>query len=495
MAFLELSGIRKAYGAAEVIHGLDLEAERGEVLAIAGANGAGKSTLIKILSGAVGHDAGRVRVEGEHVRLASPADAQALGIRTVYQELSLVPQLSVTENLLLGRLPRSRGFVDWPQAHGRAQVLLDRVGFSAIDVRATVSRLSVARQQMVEIAKALADEPRVLILDEPSAVLAGDDLERVFELIRSLSDRGTLVLYISHRLEEVLEIADRIAVIRDGYVIDVVRPADTNPNELVRLMAGRGLDRVYPDRREQAGEPLLAVEGLEREEVFEDVSLTVASGEIVGLFGLVGSGRTEVARCIFGADRPDGGRIKVAGEPVEIDAPATAIAHGIAFVTEDRQLDGLVLGLAVRENALLASMREATRLGLLSPARQDSIVGDQVRRLDIRPPRPEILARHLSGGNQQKVVLAKWLLTRPQVLILDEPTRGVDMATRVELYRMFDELTRGGIGMLLISSDLSEVLGATDRVLVMRDGRLAGEFVSAQSTEEDLLGCAVGVPA
>jgi ABC-type sugar transport system ATPase subunit len=495
MPFLQLEGIRKAYAGAEVLHGIELEAERGEVLAIAGANGAGKSTLIKILSGAVDYDAGEISLDGTRVRLADPAEAQSLGIRTVYQELSLVPQISVAENLLLGRLPRSRGLVDWPAAHDRAQGLLDRAGFGDINTRANVSELTVARQQMVEIAKALAAEPRVLILDEPSAVLAGDDLDRVFRLIDSLREQGTLILYISHRLEEVLDIADRIAVIRDGLVVEVVRPAETDPSELVRLMAGRGLDRVYPDRRAQPGSPLLAAAGLGRDGAFSGVSLSVASGEILGLFGLVGSGRTEVARCLFGADRATAGTIEVAGTPVVIDRPATAIAHGIAFVTEDRQRDGLVMGLPVRENALLASMREAVRLGFLDPSRENSIVGEQVKRLGISPPRPELLARHLSGGNQQKVVLAKWLLTRPRVLILDEPTRGVDMATRVELYRMFDELTRSGIGLLLISSDLTEVLGATDRVLVMRDGRLAGEFASAASTEEDLLGCAVGVAA
>jgi ribose transport system ATP-binding protein len=495
MPFLKLEGIHKTYAGTEVLHGIDLEAERGEVLAIAGANGAGKSTLIKILSGAVDYDAGGVSLDGDRVRLADPAEAQSLGIRTVYQELSLVPQLSVAENLLLGRLPHVRGLVDWAAAHERAQTLLDRAGFGDIDIRVEVSELTVARQQMVEIAKALVAEPRILILDEPSAVLAGEDLDRVFRLINSLCEQGTLILYISHRLEEVLEIADRIAVIRDGLVVDVVRPAETDPSELVRLMAGRGLDRVYPERRDRPGPPLLAAAGLSRDDAFADVSLAVASGEILGLFGLVGSGRTEVARCLFGADRATSGTVEVAGEPVVIDGPATAISQGIAFVTEDRQRDGLVMGLPVRENALLASMREAARLGFLNPSREDSIVGEQVKRLDIRPPRPEILARHLSGGNQQKVVLAKWLLTEPRVLILDEPTRGVDMATRVELYRMFDALTRSGIALLLISSDLTEVLGATDRVLVMRDGRLAGEFTSAESTEEDLLACAVGVAA
>jgi ABC-type sugar transport system ATPase subunit len=495
MAMLELEGLRKAYAGTEVLHGIDLKGNAGEVLAIAGANGAGKTTLIKILSGAVGYDAGEIRIDGEAVPLADPKQAQALGIRTVYQELSLVPQLTVAENLLLGNLPRRRGMVDWAAAHERAQSLLDRAGFGRMDIHTPVSRLSVARQQMVEIAKALASEPRILILDEPSAVLAGDDLDRVFSLIRSLREAGTLVLYISHRLEEVLDIADRIAVIRDGLVVETVKPADTDANELVRLMAGRRLDRVYPDRRSEVRGEFLSVSELGRDGAFEGVSFSVSGGEIVGMFGLVGSGRTEVARCIFGADRATEGTIEVRGEEVRIASPADAIGHGIAFVTEDRARDGLVMKSSVRDNTLLASMREARRLGFLRRSLEDDIVEAQVKRLDISPPKPEILARYLSGGNQQKVVLAKWLLTRPQLLVLDEPTRGVDMATRVELYRMFEQLTETGIGLLLISSDLTEVLGATDRILVMRDGRLEGEFRTDSTDEEELLACAVGVPA
>jgi ABC-type sugar transport system ATPase subunit len=348
---------------------------------------------------------------------------------------------------------------------------------------------------MVEIAKALSSEPRILILDEPSAVLAGDDLAQVFSLIRSLRERGTLVIYISHRLEEVMGIADRITVIRDGLVVDTVSPEETDPNELVRLMAGTRLERIYPDRGVARGKELLRVAGLSREGEFEDVSFSVGQGEIVGMFGLVGSGRTEVARCLFGAVEADEGELLVEGSEVRLRSPHDAIEAGIGFVTEDRARDGLVMEMSVADNTLLASMRTARRFGLLDPGRRREIVDAQVKQLDIRPPRPDMLARHLSGGNQQRVVLAKWLLTEPRLLILDEPTRGVDMATRVELYRMFAELTADDLGLLLISSDLTEVLGATDRILVMRDGRLAGEFQSAATDEEEILACAVGVAA
>jgi ABC-type sugar transport system ATPase subunit len=496
MPILELEGVHKAYAGVEVLDGIDLEAGEGEVLAIAGANGAGKTTLIKILSGAVELGAGEVRLDGRPVRLSTPRDAQELGIRTVYQELSLVPHLSVAENLLLGNLPKSGRLIDWPAVNARASALLERAGFRGIDVRQPASRLSVARQQMVEIAKALSSEPRILILDEPSAVLAGDDLERVFKLIRSLRERGTLVIYISHRLEEVMEIADRITVIRDGRIVATVTPDATDPTELVRLMAGTRLERVYPQRSGgTSGALLLEVEGLSRAGAFEDVSFSIERGEIVGMFGLVGSGRTEVARCLFGADPPTAGRVRIDGRDVDLRSPQEAIQAGVAFVTEDRARDGLVLKLPLRDNTLLASMTTARRFGLLSRRREEAIVDAQIKRLDIRPPRPEILARHLSGGNQQKVVLAKWLLTEPRLLILDEPTRGVDMATRVELYRMFDDLTADSIGVLLISSDLSEVLGVTDRILVMRDGRLQGEFQSTATSEEEVLACAVGVAA
>jgi ribose transport system ATP-binding protein len=495
MALLELEGLRKSYAGVEVLHGIDLEADRGEVRAIAGANGAGKTTLIKVLSGAIDFDAGTIWLDGEAVRLKSPREAHDRGIRTVYQELSLVPQLSVAENLLLGELLRSRGLIDWGDVNERARALFARAGFGGIDIRQPVTRLSVARQQMVEIAKALSSEPRILILDEPSAVLAGDDLAQVFSLIRSLRERGTLVIYISHRLEEVMGIADRITVIRDGLVVDTVSPEETDPNELVRLMAGTRLERIYPDRGVARGKELLRVAGLSREGEFEDVSFSVGQGEIVGMFGLVGSGRTEVARCLFGAVEADEGELLVEGSEVRLRSPHDAIEAGIGFVTEDRARDGLVMEMSVADNTLLASMRTARRFGLLDPGRRREIVDAQVKQLDIRPPRPDMLARHLSGGNQQRVVLAKWLLTEPRLLILDEPTRGVDMATRVELYRMFAELTADDLGLLLISSDLTEVLGATDRILVMRDGRLAGEFQSAATDEEEILACAVGVAA
>ncbi|WP_436760940.1 sugar ABC transporter ATP-binding protein [Streptosporangium sp. V21-05] len=564
---LELRGVRKDYGGVEVLHGVDLVGHPGEVLAVVGANGAGKSTLIRILAGAQPMSAGEMWMDGERVELRSPHDAHARGIRTVYQELTLVPQLSVTENLLMGHFPRKRGgLIDWAAAHARAGELLESIGFGAIDPRTVAGSMTVARQQMVEIAKALVDEPRVLVLDEPSAVLAGSDLESLFALIRRLRERGVLVVYVSHRLAEVLELATSIVVIKDGRIVETTEPARTGENELIRLMAGRRLEQIYPDRRAGHGEVRLSVSGLTRGGEFEDVSFSVRSGEIVGLFGLVGSGRSELARCVFGAEPASAGQVRIrsgsdsgagagagpasasadsergrsdagpaartgagpaartgagpaartgAGPAARTSAdspspgrargrsgvvgfrtPAEAIAAGLALVTEDRKRTGLVLGMSVLDNITLTTLYSATRGPLIDTGLRRRNVTDMIDRLGIQPPGcASMPVVNLSGGNQQKAVLAKWLLAEPRVLILDEPTRGVDMAARVDIYRMIDDLARQGLAVLLISSDLTEVLGATDRVLVMNQGRITGDLRSDQTTEDEILAHSIGLTA
>ncbi|WP_394830070.1 sugar ABC transporter ATP-binding protein [Pendulispora rubella] len=489
MSRLELRSVQKDFSGVKVLHGVDLRGGAGEVLAVVGANGAGKSTLIKILSGALSMSAGEMWVDGARVDLRSPHDAHDLGIRTVYQEMSLVPELSVTENLLMGTFPLRFGMIDWVAAHARAQALLDRAGFGSINPRTKARRLSVARQQMVEIAKALVSEPRILVLDEPSAVLAGADLEALFALVRQLRARGVLVIYVSHRLAEVLDLATSIVVIKDGHVIETTVPAKTSEQELIRLMAGRRLEQVYPDRRGKPGDVLFAVDGLSRPGQFTDISFRLRAGEIVGLFGLVGSGRSELARCIFGAEP------EARGFP----NPAAAIRAGVALVTEDRARSGLVLGMTVRDNMSMTTWHANGTRGwrpLLDAQRQTRDVARMVEELGIRPADcVSMQAMHLSGGNQQKVVLGKWLLTHPRVLLLDEPTRGVDMAARVDIYRVIDELARQGLAILLISSDLTEVIGATDRILVMNQGRIAGELRSAQATEDQTLTLAIKSPS
>lgn len=492
---LELRGVRKAYAGVEVLRDISLAIRGGEVLAIAGANGAGKSTLIKSLAGAVPLDGGEIVLDGERLELHRPQDAHRAGFRTVHQELSLVPDMTVTENVLLGAMPFRRGFLDWRAAHDKVRGLLAEIGFHEIDPRTRAGELSVARQQMVEIAKALSGRPRLLVLDEPSAVLAGSDLDALMALIGKLRESGVAVVYVSHRLGEVMDIADRITVIKDGRVVATTRPDETSEQAIVEMMAGRKLEQVYPDRVVEAGAPLLKVTGLCKDGVFQDVSFSVGAGEIVGMFGLVGSGRSEIAHCVFGADRPTGGSVEVNGEQKRFSSPREAIDAGLALVTEDRKRSGLVLGMSVSDNATFATLGRMRRFGLLDLRRRDAAVTDMVERLAVSPPRPRMPVVQLSGGNQQKVVLAKWLLTNPRVLILDEPTRGVDMATRVDVYRMIDELSKNGIGVLFISSDLTEVLGATDRVLVMRQGRLVAEVRSGETTENEVLSHSVGVSA
>jgi ribose transport system ATP-binding protein len=493
--FLVMRGIRKNFDGTQALKGVDFSACLGEVHAIVGENGAGKSTLMKILSGALQRDAGDILLDGVPVVIRTPFNAHRLGIRAVYQEFSLVRHLSITENILLGQIPtgKFKWLVDWNKAHRLAEEKLAEIGFTGIDVRTLVARLSVSRQQMVEIAKAAVTRPRIWILDEPSAVLSQEELKRLFEIIRKLKQESALILYISHRLDEVFEVADRITVLKDGELIGTVRPQETDKNQLIRMMVGRTLGEIYPDRQAKQGEGILTVEGLSGQESFEDVSFSLRRGEILGFFGLVGSGRTQVARCIFGADRKRSGEIYLSGTPVRLNSPRSAVQAGIALLTEDRKRDGLVMSCSITDNASLATLNQVSRWIFMNVGKRNTLVRTKVQELSIHPAQINRLVRQLSGGNQQKVVLAKWLLSQAQILILDEPTRGVDVETKVEIYRIISDLAGSGVGILLISSELPEILGMSDRVLVMRDGRLAGEFPRAQASEESLLSCAAGV--
>jgi ABC-type sugar transport system ATPase subunit len=477
------------------LRGVDFSAVAGEVHAISGENGAGKSTLVKILSGALERDEGEILLDGEQAELDTPIRARRLGIRAVYQEFSLVPHLTVTENILMGQMPEGRlpGTVDWPKAIRRAQEILASIGFVGIDVRKLVRQLSVSHQQMVEIAKAVAEKPRILILDEPSAVLSQEELNRLFALVRRLRQEGTLVLYISHRLDEVFEIANRITVLKDGQLVGTVNPQETDQGQLIRMMVGRALGEIFPNRQPAEAEVALEVVGLDKAGAFEGVSFRLRRGEVLGMFGLVGSGRTQVARCLFGADPFEAGEVRLGGETIRPRSPREAVREGIALLTEDRKRDGLVLSCTIRDNASMASYERLSRWGLIDRGAQEAEVQRKVQELDVRPPLLDRLARQLSGGNQQKLVLAKWLMTQAKVMILDEPTRGVDVATKVEIYQIISDLAAGGIGILLISSELPEILGMSDRALVMREGRLVGEFTRAQASEEKLLASAAGV--
>ena len=494
-AFLHLQGITKSFDGTLALKGVDFMAEAGEIHAIVGENGAGKSTLMKILAGALQPDAGVILLKGKSIQPKSPQYAFRLGIRTVYQEFSLAPHLSVTENILLGQMPTGRfnWWVDWQQAYRRANELLNSIGFKGVNVRSTTSRLSVSHQQMVEIAKAVAQKPRILILDEPSAVLSQDELKQLFALINRLKQETTLVLYISHRLDEVFEIADRITVLKDGETVGTVLPQAMTENQLIKMMVGRSLEAIYPQRNETPGKAFLEVNRLNKAGVFSDVSFAVADGEILGMFGLVGSGRTEVARCIFSADTPDSGTIKINSGKVNLKSPRDAVRANMAMLTEDRKRDGLVMQCSICDNVGLATMRQVSRWLYLRRGQQKKMVQSKVREMSIRPKDISRMVRELSGGNQQKVVLAKWLLSNARLIILDEPTRGVDVATKVEIYHLIGELADEGAAIILVSSELPEILGLSDRILVMREGRLAGEFAGLQADEESLLACAAGI--
>jgi ABC-type sugar transport system ATPase subunit len=383
--------------------------------------------------------------------------------------------------------------VDWAKAYQRAQDILASIGFVGIDVRKTVRQLSVSHQQMVEIAKAVAGRRRILILDEPSAVLSQEELKRLFALVRQLKQEGTLVLYISHRLDEVFEIADRITVLKDGQLVGTVNPRESDQNRLIKMMVGRTLGEIFPTRNPAKEEVALEVRNLSKEGDFSDISFSLKRGEILGMFGLVGSGRTQVARCIFGADPFTAGEILLNSKSISPRSPREAVRDGIALLTEDRKRDGLVMHCTILDNTSMASYPNLSRWGVINRRKQATQVQQKVKELDVRPPLLNRLASHLSGGNQQKLVLAKWLLTQASVLILDEPTRGVDVATKVEIYHIINDLARTGMGILLISSELPEILGMSDRALIMRAGRLVGEFARDQASEERLLASAAGV--
>lgn len=493
--FLLMRGISKRYDGTQALHDVNFSAESGEVHAIVGENGAGKSTLVKVVTGAVQADGGQILLDGTPRDIGSPLSSQRLGIRVVHQQVSLVPHLTVSENILLGNLPTGwlNWWIDWREAHRRAKTILGEIGLAGINVRQPVSRLSYAQRKLVEIAKAFAVRPRMLIMDEPSAALSHEERARLFALIRRLKADSTSILYISHDLDEVFEIADKITVLRDGAVVGTVRTADADKRRVIEMMVGRVVDEIFPHRTPGWGAEVLRLSGLSWRGRFTNLSFSVARGEIVGLYGLIGSGRSEVARCIFGADRPTSGEIRVNGRRFRPRSPRDALKAGVAMLTEDRIRDGLVLFLSTCDNVTLANFERMSRLGVLRRRRQRSLVESKTAELNVRPRDIERRVRTLSGGNQQKVVLAKWLLAPANVLVLDEPTWGVDIATKQEIYRIISDLAAGGVAILLISSQLPEILGMSDRIVVMRKGQLVGEFSKGQATEENLLARATGI--
>jgi ribose transport system ATP-binding protein len=491
-----MEGIRKLFSGVVALDGVDFRLERGEVHALVGENGAGKSTLIKIMTGAYRRDGGRVTLEGREVNFRSPEDAQEAGVVAVYQEVNLLTYRTVAENIFLGREPRHLGLIDWKRMNSDAGTLLRRLGLE-IDPRATLGTLNIALRQMVAIARGVSFGAKVVVLDEPTSSLTEHEVSILYDVIRRLKAEGVGVVYISHRFDELYTVCDRVTVLRDGHVVATRPLAGLEKIDLVCLMLGKQRDELqrqgataFGEHRARAEEreaaPLLRAENLTRGRRLDHVSVEAARGEIVGMAGLLGSGRTETARAIFGADAVDEGRVYLEGQPLSLHSPGDAIAAGLAFLTEDRKAEGIIPELSVRENLTLAALPEMTRMGVVSRARQNEVVESYMRRLGIKASSAEQKIRELSGGNQQKVLLARWLCKHPKFLILDEPTRGIDVGAKGEIQSLINELAASGLGVLMIS-ELEELVEGSSRVVVMRDGRSVAELRGAEISQEQII--------
>jgi rhamnose transport system ATP-binding protein len=489
---LVLDKAAKSFGAVRALEDGSVNLWAGEAHALVGENGAGKSTLVKILAGVYQPDAGTLLIAGEPVTFSGPAASRAAGVSIIYQEPTLFPDLSVAENIFMGRQPLRGGRrIDKTEMNRAARSVFERLGVSLDPARAARG-LSVADQQIVEIAKAISFNARVIVMDEPTAALTSVEVDRLFEVVRTLRAERSAVLFISHRLEEVFTLCQRVTVMRDGRFVRTAPVEDMTIDDIIRSMVGRDLDRLFPKTDTTPAEVVLEVERLTREGVFTDVSFTVRRGEIVALAGLVGAGRSEVARAVFGIDRRDAGTVKVRGIELPNGSPRAAMGAGVALVPEDRRQQGLVMDMSIDHNVALASLASLRRFGLIRRARERALAAEWATRLQLKFGRMKNSASTLSGGNQQKVVLAKWLARQPSVLIIDEPTRGIDVGTKAEVHKLIDELVSHGVGVLMISSELPEVLGMADRVLVLREGRLVAELSRADADEDSIMRAATG---
>ncbi len=487
----ELRGISKRFAATQALDDVSLELRSGEVHALVGENGAGKSTLVKILAGVYQPDSGSIWLDGVETVLRGPAHARSIGIAVVHQEPRLFPDLTVAENVFLGHAPSGRlGTIDWGGMRRAAQALFEELDVQ-FDVGAPVRGLSMADQQLIEIAKSLSVEARVLILDEPTASLSAHEVERLFAIVRQLRGRGVSILFVSHRLDEVFVLSDRATVFRDGRHVVTTATTELTTADLIRHMVGRTVS-LFPKLETPIGEVLLQVDRLTRTGAFRDISFSVRAGEIVGFAGLVGAGRTEVARVLFGIDHRDGGEIRLDGKPVDFGSPSSAMGAGIAYLPEDRHQEGLVTDFSIAQNVTLPILPRLFPRLLVHASIERAVASDYTERFDVRMTGVDQLVGALSGGNQQKVVLAKWLASRPRVLILDEPTRGIDIGAKVEVHRIVSELAASGLGIIFISSDLPEVLAMSDRILVLHEGRLTAEIPRDRATQERVMFAATG---
>ncbi|WP_316569167.1 sugar ABC transporter ATP-binding protein [Neobacillus sp. YIM B06451] len=490
---VEMSNISKHFGGVKALTDVSMGIKKGEIHALIGENGAGKSTLMKILAGAYQKDEGQILIEGKEVKIASPKNAMDLGISVIYQEFMLAPDLSVAENIFIDKLVESGMFINWKSLKRRAKEQLVKLGFEDIDPDAKVGSLSVAYQQIVEICKCLTRNSKVLVFDEPTAVLTFSEIQKLFDIIRKLKNNGVSIVYISHRLEELLELSDRITVLKDGKYVDTVVTSSINKEQLVSMMVGREITHLFPERHAKIGEEILRVENLSAGSMVNDVSFSVRRGEVVGFSGLVGSGRTETMRAIFGADKRDSGKVIYFGKEVHFKDPREAIKNGLGLLTEDRKKQGLLLEQSIRINTTLASLSKVKKLDIINHKKEKSYVKELLADISTKYGSTEHNANSLSGGNQQKIALAKWLAADCKLIIFDEPTRGVDVGAKTEIYRIINRIAEEGVGVIVISSEMTEIIGICDRAIVMRNGSVEGEVKKSDLSENNLIKLAMGV--
>ncbi|HEX4946969.1 MAG TPA: sugar ABC transporter ATP-binding protein [Blastocatellia bacterium] len=484
---LEMRGITKSFAGNTVLRDVSLSAKAGEVLALLGENGAGKSTLMKILAGVHQPDAGEIFIDGQAVKIANPVDSLQLGVAMIYQELSLAPHLTVAENIFLGREPASSfGIIRQKELNEKAAALLNEYGFR-LDPKAKVHHLSTAKRQLVEITRAIVEAKKVIVMDEPTSSLTSHEVEDLFRLIRDLKARGLAVIYISHRLEELDEIADQVTILRDGRAVYAGQWGTISTDEVIQHMAGRELKEIFPPRSAKIGAVKLRVSHLSHPPKFDNVSFEARAGEVVGIAGLAGAGRTELVEAIYGTQPASSGEVNLGGSTIHHTTPHQSVGNGLSLLTEDRKRTGLCLNLSLATNLTLANVKALLKSGVLNNKAEVAAATNYIDKLHIRPPSPTKTVGRMSGGNQQKVLLGRWLFAETQVFLLDEPTRGVDVAARSEIYREINELAEAGAAIVMVSSDLPELLGMADRILVMRRGRLVAELKAKETTQEEIL--------
>ncbi|ASS72842.1 sugar ABC transporter ATP-binding protein [Bacillus atrophaeus] len=489
---IDMNDIHKAFGKNQVLSGVSFNLNPGEVHALMGENGAGKSTLMNLLTGLHGLDKGSIRINGKETYFSNPKEAEQNGIAFIHQELNIWPEMTVLENLFIGKEMTSKlGILNTKKMKALAKKQFEKLSVS-LSLDQEAGKCSVGQQQMIEIAKALMTKAEVIIMDEPTAALTEREINKLFEVIASLKKDGVSIVYISHRMEEIFSICDRITIMRDGKTVDTTNISETSFDEVVKKMVGRELTDRYPQRRPELGDIVLEVRGASKKGSFEHVSFHVRSGEIVGVSGLMGAGRTEIMRALFGIDRLDSGEIWLAGKKTNIKNPNDAVKKGLGFITENRKDEGLLLDTSIRENIALPSLTSFSPKGVIDQKREASFVELLINRLTIKTASPETHARNLSGGNQQKVVIAKWIGIGPKVLILDEPTRGVDVGAKREIYTLMNELTDRGVAIIMVSSELPEIIGMSDRIIVVHEGKISGEVASREATQERIMTLATG---